>query len=67
MEALYEAKTRMLAVDCLKPMKQQKTFRKISTEISLSAGMLNTYVNGYVLPKTNGAEHLINFIMRQSQ
>ena len=64
MEVLEETKTRLLAVDCLKSMKQQKTFRKLSSELSLSAGMLNRYVNGYVLPKSGRAGHLINFFIR---
>ena len=64
METLKDTKTRLLAVDCLKSMKQQKTFRKLSSELSLSAGMLNRYVNGYVLPKKDRAERLINFFIK---
>ena len=64
METLENTKTRLLAVDCLKSMKQQKTFRKLSHELALSAGMLNRYVNGYVLPKRDRAERLINFFIK---
>jgi len=64
MNALEETKTKLLAVDCLQAMKQQKTFRKLSRELSLPAGVLNRYINGYVLPKTARAEHLINLFIR---
>ena len=64
MNTLEETKIKLLAVDCLKAMKQQKTFRKLSKELSLPAGVLNRYINGYVLPKTQRAEHLINFFIK---
>jgi len=64
MNTLEETKIKLLAVDCLKSMKQQKTFRKLSRELSLPAGVLNRYINGYVLPKTIRAEHLINFFIK---
>src|SRR3989338_3143836 len=64
MNALEETKIKLLAVDCLQSMKQQKTFRKLSSELSLPAGVLNRYINGYVLPKTDRAEHLITFFVK---
>lgn len=64
MNALEETKIKLLAVDCLQAMKQQKTFRKLSSELSLPAGVLNRYINGYVLPKTDRAEHLINLFVK---
>ncbi|MBS3133089.1 hypothetical protein J4470_03085 [Candidatus Woesearchaeota archaeon] len=64
MNALEETKIKLLAVDCLQAMKQQKTFRKLSRELSLPAGVLNRYINGYVLPKKDRAEHLINFFIK---
>jgi adenine phosphoribosyltransferase len=59
MNSLEETKIKLLAVDCLKAMKQQKTFRKLSAELKLPAGVLNRYINGYVLPKANRAAQLI--------
>ena len=64
MNALEESKVKLLAVDCLKAMKQQKTFRTLSSELSLPAGVLNRYINGYVLPKIDRAEYLINFFIK---
>lgn len=64
MNALEETKVKLLAVDCLQSMKQQKTFRKLSGELSLPAGVLNRYINGYVLPKADRAGHLINLFVR---
>ncbi len=63
MNALEETKIKLLAIDCLKSMKQQKTFRKLSSELALPAGVLNRYVNGYVLPKSDRAEHLISLFI----
>lgn len=63
MNALEETKVKLLAVDCLKSMKQQKTFRRLSVELSLPAGVLNRYINGYVLPKRDRAEHLISLFI----
>ncbi len=63
MNALEETKVKLLAVDCLQSMKQQKTFRKLSGELSLPAGVLNRYINGYVLPKRDRAEHLISLFI----
>ena len=59
MNALEEAKVKLLAVDCLKAMKQKKTFRALSRELNLPAGVLNRYINGYVLPKKERCEALI--------
>ena len=64
MNALEETKIKLLAVDCLQSMKQQKTFRKLSSELNLPAGVLNRYINGYVLPKTGRAENLIDFFIK---
>jgi adenine phosphoribosyltransferase len=62
--ALEESKTRILAVDCLKAMKQYKTFRVISKEISLPAGVINRYIHGYVLPKPDRADKIISFFVK---
>lgn len=64
MNALEETKVKLLAVDCLQAMKQQKTFRKLSSELNLPAGVLNRYINGYVLPKTDRASQLITFFIK---
>ena len=45
-------------------MKARKTFRSLSRELSLPAGVLNRYVNGYVLPKASRAEGLLNFFVK---
>lgn len=60
MNALQETKIKLLAVDCLKAMKEKKTFRVLSKEISLPAGVLNRYINGYVLPKLERANQIID-------
>ncbi len=60
MNALEEAKVKILAVSCLKTMKQKKTFRQLSRETGLPAGVLNRYINGAVLPKPDRAEKIID-------
>lgn len=62
--ALEESKLKILAVDCLKAMKEYKTFRVLSKEISLPAGVINRYIHGYVLPKTDRAEKIIAFFSK---
>ena len=57
--ALEESKLKILAVDCLKAIKEHKTFRVLSKELSLPAGVLNRYIHGYVMPKPDRAEHII--------
>lgn len=64
MNALEEAKTKLLAVSCLKTMKQQKTFRQLSKETGMPAGVLNRYINGAVLPKTERAEKIIDYFSK---
>ncbi|MCP3682704.1 MAG: hypothetical protein GY861_08450 [bacterium] len=60
MAGLLDIKKKLLAVDCLKSMKEQKTFRALSKELDLPAGVLNRYVNGYVLPKDDRADTIID-------
>ena len=62
--ALEESKLKVLAIDCLKAMKEQKTFRVLSRELSLPAGVLNRYIHGYVLPKTDRAGKIIAFFSK---
>lgn len=62
--ALEENKLKILAIDCLKAMKQQKTFRVLSKELSLPAGVLNRYIHGYVLPKADRAERIIAYFAK---
>ena len=62
--ALEETKLKILAVDCLKAMKEHKTFRVLSKELSLPAGVLNRYIHGYVLPKTDRAEKIISYFTK---
>lgn len=61
---LEETKLKILSVDCLKAMKEQKTFRVLSKELSLPAGVLNRYIHGYVLPKHDRAEKIIAFFTK---
>lgn len=62
--ALEETKLKILSVDCLKAMKAQKTFRVLSRELSLPAGVLNRYIHGYVLPKADRADKIISFFSK---
>ncbi len=62
--ALEESKLKVLSIDCLKAMKSQKTFRVLSKELSLPAGVLNRYIHGYVLPKADRAEKIISFFTK---
>jgi adenine/guanine phosphoribosyltransferase-like PRPP-binding protein len=57
-------KHRLLAVDCLKVMKEDKTFRELSKEVNLPIGVLNRYINGVVLPKQDRAEHIIELFYK---
>ena len=61
---IVETKRKILAVDCLVAMKEFKTFRTLSRELGLPAGVLNRYVNGYVLPKGQRAERIIDIFSR---
>lgn len=62
--ALEENKLKILSVDCLKSMKEHKTFRVLSRELGLPAGVLNRYIHGYVLPKADRAEKIISFFTK---
>ena len=62
--ALEETKLKILAIDCLKAMKQQKTFRVLSRELSLPAGVINRYIHGYVLPKSDRAEKIVSYFTK---
>ncbi len=57
--ATEEARNKLLAVDCLRSMKGVRTFRQLSQELKLPAGVLNRYINGYVLPKQERADQII--------
>ena len=62
--ALEENKLKILAIDCLKAMKQQKTFRTLSKELLLPAGVLNRYIDCSVLPKTDRADKILSFFTK---
>ena len=64
LKALEETKLKILAVDCLKAMKEHKTFRALSKEFSLPVGVLSRYINGNVLPKTTRAEKIISYFTK---
>ena len=62
--ALEENKLKILSVDCLKAMKEQKTFRTLSRELALPAGVLNRYIHGYVLPKADRADKIVGYFTK---
>ncbi len=62
--ALEETKLKILAVDCLKAMKEQKTFRLLSRELSLPVGVLSRYISGSVLPKADRAEKIVSYFTK---
>src|SRR4030042_5827117 len=64
MKYIIETKQKLLAVDCLKMMKQDKTFRELSKELKLPVGVLNRYINGIVLPKQSRAEQIIDLFYK---
>jgi len=45
-------------------LKETKTFRELSKELDLPIGVLNRYINGYVLPKGERADEIINLFYR---
>jgi len=61
MEGLSSVKKKLLAVDCLKALKEEKTFRMLSEELKLPIGVINRYVNGYVLPREERAQEILDF------
>ena len=60
MDGLSSVKRKLLAVDCLKALKEEKTFRVLSDELKLPIGVINRYVNGYVLPREERAKDIID-------
>ncbi|PIY60647.1 hypothetical protein COY95_00695, partial [Candidatus Woesearchaeota archaeon CG_4_10_14_0_8_um_filter_47_5] len=64
MGKLKEIKKKILAVSCLKAMKESLTYRRLSADLHLPIGVLSRYVNGYVLPKAKRAEEIIDYFDR---
>lgn len=62
--ALEETKLKLLAVDCLKAMKVQKTFRLLSRELALPVGVLSRYISGSVLPKVDRAGKINSYFTK---
>jgi adenine phosphoribosyltransferase len=62
--ALEESRLKILSIDCLKAIKAFKTFRVLSKEIALPPGVINRYIHGYVLPKTERAEKIVGFFIK---
>jgi purine operon repressor len=60
MEGVASVEQKMLAVDCLKAMKEAMTFRELSKETKISAGILNRYLNGRILPKDKRAKEILS-------
>lgn len=63
MKYIDKTKEKLLAIDCLKVMKEAKTFRELSKEVKLPAGVLNRYINGNVLPKEKRAKEIIKLFL----
>lgn len=59
MEGVASLQQKILAVDCLKVMKESMTFRGLSKVTNISAGILNRYLNGRILPKENRAKNIL--------
>ena len=57
-------KQKILAIDCLKVMKQGVTFRDLSKQLKIPSGLLNRYINGDVLPKPDRAKHILSHFTR---
>jgi len=60
MEGVASLEQKMLAVDCLKAMKEAMTFRELSKDTNISAGILNRYLNGKILPKEKRAKEILD-------
>jgi len=65
MKYIDKTKEKLLAIDCLKVMKEAKTFRELSKELKLPAGVLNRYINGNVLPKEKRTKEIIGLFMEK--
>ena len=57
---MQKTKQKLLAVDCLKALKAGRTFRELSKEIRLPAGVINRYINGGVLPSKERSKEIID-------
>ncbi len=56
---------RLLSIECLRTLKGDMTFRELSKEINLPAGVLNRYINGNVLPKPERSAEILDFFERK--
>src|SRR3989344_1455330 len=65
MKGVMSVNKRLLAVECLKTLKGTMTFRELSKEVGLPAGVLNRYINGMVLPKPSRAVTLLNLFEKK--
>ena len=65
MKYIEETKLKLVAVDCLKALKQGKTFRELSKEINLPAGVINRYINGSVLPNEKRSKKIIDMFYKK--
>ncbi len=66
LSAVEEAKLKVLAIDCLRAMKVQKTFRVLSKELGLPIGVLSRYINGNVLPKSDRADKILSYFAKNN-
>ncbi|HII29491.1 TPA: hypothetical protein HA317_00300 [Candidatus Woesearchaeota archaeon] len=65
MDAILQAREKLLAVDCLKVLKENLTFKELSEEVDMPPGVLNRYINGYVLPKNSRAKSIIEAFIKE--
>ncbi|MEK6967020.1 MAG: phosphoribosyltransferase family protein [Nanoarchaeota archaeon] len=65
MNGVASVNQRLLAIECLRTLKGSMTFRELSKEVKLPAGVLNRYVNGNVLPKLSRANEILHYFEKQ--
>ncbi len=59
MNSVGAVNEKLLAIECLRTLKGSMTFRELSKEVNLPAGVLNRYINGMVLPKPSRAKDIL--------
>lgn len=59
MNGVARVNQKLLAIECLRTLKQSRTFRELSKEVGLPAGVINRYINGNVLPKSTRAADVL--------
>ncbi len=65
MQKSKKLERRLLAVDCLRVVKAEFTYERLTRETGLSPPVLSRYINGKVLPDLKRAELLIEIFERE--